>query len=303
MGDGGAWNGWAGTAVPGRRQKHVQEDAPEGDPHPPLALLRPSPDTSLMSPSDEERRYSDREFALILRMASKVPAGPDPAPPQRGLTLPEIREIAMEVGIDPEGVSRAALLLTSVGDAGASRLIGGHPRHRMEHTIAGRVPPEAMNRVIEVARRGLDTQGETREVLGALEWKGSTGTATITVSIVPGEGETTLQASTDRTESLTAIYAGVGLSVTVVIAVTMGKLVFGETGPGIAAAFLSGFPPGLLLARTLWKRSTKKWRERLLHLMDAMAREAEVVVGRSGEEPGAPPNTETGKASTPPGEA
>ena len=53
----------------------------------------------------------------------------------------------------------------------------------------------------------MDTQGEAREVLGALEWKGSTGTATVTVSIVPGEGETTLEASTDRTESLAGLYA------------------------------------------------------------------------------------------------
>jgi hypothetical protein len=273
----------------------------QGDARPRQRALASSlsrPDTSFMTPSDEERRYSDEEFALILRLSSEAPAGPDPAPSQPGLTLAEIREIAGEVGIDPERVSRAAALLSSARDTGVSRVLGGHPRHRLEQSVPGTVPEARLGRVIDVARRALDTQGETREVLGALEWKGATNTTTVSVSVVPREGKTTLQAFTDRTESLAATYAGVGLPVTVVIAVTLGKLVFGETGAGIAAALLSGLPPGMLLARTLWKRSTSKWRERLLHLMDAMVREAEALaeVTRTGEGPGPHPGTGEGSS-------
>jgi hypothetical protein len=250
-----------------------------------------------MTPSDEERRYSDEEFALILRLASETPAGPDPGPPQPGLTLAEIREIAGEVGIDPGRVSKAAALLPSETDPTLVRVLGGRPRHRLQLAVPCRVPPGELRRVMDVARRAMDTQGEAREVLGALEWKGSTGTATVTVSIVPGEGETTLEASTDRTESLAGLYGGVSLGVTMVIAVTLGKLVFGETDAGIAAAFLSGLPPGILLARTLWKRSTRKWRERLIHLMDAMVREAEALAGVRRAEDGSGPDPGTGEGS------
>jgi hypothetical protein len=250
-----------------------------------------------MSPTDEGCRYSDEEFALILRMASEAPGGPDPTPPQPGLTLAEIREIADQVGIDPERVSRAAALLASARDTGGSRLLGGHPRHRLEQSIPGSIPGPQLGRVIDVARRALDTQGETREVLGALEWKGETNAATVSVSVVPREGKTTLQASTDRTETLAAIYAGVGLPVTVVIAVALGKLVFGETGPGVAASFVTGLPPAALLARTLWKRSTRKWRERLLHLLDAMVREAEALAEVTGAEDGSGPDSGTGEGS------
>lgn len=177
-----------------------------------------------MPSSNDERRYSEDEFALVLRMASEVQAGPDPAPPQEGLTLSQIREIAAEVGIEPERVSRAAALLPLAEDSLVSRLIGGQPRHRLEHSVPGVVPAGELGRVIDVARRALSTQGETREVLGALEWKGGKSTASFGVSITPREDETTL------------------------------------------------------IARTLWKRSTKKYRERLLHLMDAMAKEVEAVV-------------------------
>jgi hypothetical protein len=72
-------------------------------------------------------------------MASEVQAGPDPAPPKEGLTLSQIREIAAEVGIEPERVSRAAALLPSADDSLVSRLIGGQPRHRLENSVPGLV--------------------------------------------------------------------------------------------------------------------------------------------------------------------
>jgi hypothetical protein len=255
-----------------------------------------------MSSAADERRYSDEEFALILRTASEVRAGPAPAPPQEGLTLSEIREIAAEVGIDPERVSKAAALLPSVDDATIFGLLGGRPRQRLEHSISGVVPTAGLGGVIDVARRVLDSQGETREVLGALEWKGGTSTSSIVVSVTPRQSDTILQASVDRTEAMAGIYGGVGITVAGVITVVLGKLVFGETGAGIVAALLSGFTPSILLARTLWKRMTKRWQERLLHLMDAMAREAEAAAERTDGEVELPPLLEPGSGSSLPGE-
>ena len=263
----------------------------------PLAFRRAEPDTSVMPPANDERRYSDEEFAVILRTASEVPGGLIPAlppQPQDGLTLSQIQEIASEVGIDPGRVSRAAALLPS-GDASAlMSFLGGQPRHRLEATVPASVPTAALGRIVEVARNATGTQGEAREVLGGLEWKGSTATATFGASITPHEDHTTLHAWTDRTESMAGIYAGAGFGVLGVVALTMGKLVFGETDAGIVAALLSGIPPAFLFARTLWKRSTKKYKLRLIHLMDAMAKEAEGAVegsGASGE--GSSPSEET----------
>jgi len=250
-----------------------------------LALQGAKPDTSFMPPTNDERRYSDREFAVILRTASEAPDGLAPAlppQPQDGLTLSEIKGIAAEVGIDPERVSMAAALLPSGNGSALMRLIGGEPRHRLEATVPGSVPAAALGRVVDVARRTAGTQGETREVLGGLEWTGSTATASFGASVTPGEKETTLQAWTNRTESLAGIYGGVGLPSMGVIALILAKLVFGETDAGIIASLLSGIPPAFLFARTLWKRSTKKYHARLLQLVAAMAKEAEAVADRVG---------------------
>ncbi|MCK5652460.1 MAG: hypothetical protein KAJ42_13825 [Gemmatimonadetes bacterium] len=242
-----------------------------------------------MSPPNDERRYSDEEFALILRTASEVEDSPTPAPalapPQEGLTLPEIQEIAQEVGIDPHRVSRAAMLLSAGETETLVRLAGGPVKYRHEHVIRGELTAEDMIRVIEVARREFETQGESREVMGALEWRGSTGgSSSVSVSLTPRGGETTLQTYVNRTEPLLGVFGGVGLPVAGIIGVTLGKLVFGESDAGIAAAFFSGLAPAMLFARVLWKRSTKKWKERLLRLMDAMAREAEDAARRKEED-------------------
>jgi hypothetical protein len=104
------------------------------------------------------------------------------------------------------------------------------------------------------------------------------------VSISPREDETRLQASYDRTEALAGIYAGVGMAVGGAVALFLAKLVFGETDAGIVASILTGFPAALLAARAVWKRSAKKWRERLFQLMAAMSREAEATTPRALEE-------------------
>jgi len=245
-----------------------------------------------MSPSNDERRFSEDEFALVLRMASEVEEGLDSPPPRlpspEGMTLAEIQEIAVEVGIDPDRVSRAVALLPTRDDSTLVRLVGGHPRQRLEHWVSGEVPAKDLGRLVEVARKTFGVQGETREVLGAVEWKGSNNVTGFSVSATPGEGKTTLHVSTDRTESIMGIYAGAGMGVLGVVAVTMGKLVFGETDAGIVAALLSGIPPAFLVCRTLWKRSTAKWRDRALHLMNALAAEAEAAVENSSVLPGDP---------------
>ncbi|MBT8396794.1 MAG: hypothetical protein HKO65_03050 [Gemmatimonadetes bacterium] len=240
-----------------------------------------------MPRNQDERRYSDEEFAVILRTASETPeALPPTLPPdsQDGLTLSEITEIAQEVGIDPEKVSRAAALLPPSETSALTKLIGGGPRYRMECTAQGAVPTEELRRVVEVARTTTGIQGETREVLGGVEWTGSTGTTGYGVSVTPRGDETHLQASANHTEVMAGIYGGVGMGVMGAISLTLAKLVFGESDAGIIASILSGAPAGFLVARTVWTRSAKRYRRRLLHLLDLMRREAEDAVEDAGSE-------------------
>jgi hypothetical protein len=228
-----------------------------------------------------ERRYTEEEFAAILRAASEVSDGPTstgaPMVRRSGLTLSEIQEIAAEVGIEPGRVSRAAALLPEEASSSLMKLVGGGPRYRMESTFSGLVPTNELGRIIEVARRAAGTPGETREVLGGLEWTGSTGTTGYGASVTPQGGRTQLQVWANHTEIMAGIYGGVGMGTLGVVAFTLAKLVFGDSDAGILASLLSGIPPGFLFARTVWKRAARKYRERLHDLLETMRREAEAV--------------------------
>ena len=62
----------------------------------------------------KKKRYSEEEFALILRKATEIQVSsgnPSARTSTGGFTLQEIQSIATEAGIDAEAVTRAASLL------------------------------------------------------------------------------------------------------------------------------------------------------------------------------------------------
>ena len=146
------------------------------------------------------RRYSEEEFALILRKASEIQAsgGSQPAGAGTGgLTLEEIRSIATEAGIDPEAVTRAASILGALGwkEKGglAAAIFGGPSKFYLDCEIPGRLPPEEMGRILEQIRRAAKHQGEASEVLGGVEWKTVGELSAINVNISPRGDSTSIQ--------------------------------------------------------------------------------------------------------------
>jgi DNA-binding transcriptional MerR regulator len=206
------------------------------------------------------RRYSEEEFALILRKASEIqdpPGGGSRRSRGHGLTLEEIQSIAREAGIDPQAVSRAAALLGSAewGEKGglAGRIFGGPGTYHLSFQVPGRLPPEEYRAILELIRRTLEHQGEVAEVLGGVEWKTVGEVSAINVNISPHGGSTSIQIVGDR---------------------------------GAAGALTFIFP--ILFARTLFVTQGKKFRRRLARLMDALsgAVEAAALPPGDGPDPG-----------------
>ena len=121
----------------------------------------------------KKRRYSEEEFALILRKASEIQVSngnQSAITGTGGLTLEEIRSIATEAGINPEAVTRAASILGALEweerEGLAAAIFGGPSAFHLDCEIPGRLPPEEMGRVLEQIRRAAEHQGEASEVLG-----------------------------------------------------------------------------------------------------------------------------------------
>jgi hypothetical protein len=221
-----------------------------------------------MATNEEDRRYSEEEFALILKRAieldSRAPSLPQRAPappvlPPGGLTLAEIQDIAVEVGVDPGRVVEAADQLVAPKWSPLAKLFGGPAKMSSQRSLARLVPPEEMSRLLDVPRALLKTDGESHEVLGGVEWKNTSKLTPVSVRISPeGEGARLHVAVERGGEAFLSHYVPMlwGLGVA---GITIGVLDPASTG-AIVGIIAAGLGSGYAAARTIWVKSTKKWR-------------------------------------------
>lgn len=231
----------------------------------------------------KKRKYSDEEFALILRKASELqetPGGKRRGREVSGLTLEEIQSIAKEAGIDPLAVTRAAALLGAMEPeerSGIASAIFGLPgRFHLDFQVEGRLPPEELGRILEVIRREADHQGETSEVLGGVEWKTVAQLSAIHVNISPRGDSTSVQIVGDRSGAgaLTFTFPIAGAAILVG---ALGAAFEPTTVTGIVSLVGGILGSGFLVARTLWVSMGKRFQRKLSRLTEALSMEVERV--------------------------
>lgn len=237
-----------------------------------------------------KRRYSEEEFALILRKASEIQEAPGEGTGRlggQGLTLEEIQSIAREAGIDPHAVSRAAALLGSKEwkekKGLADAIFGGPGTYHLDFEVQGRLPQEDYGRLLELIRRTLEHQGEASEVLGGVEWKTVGQLSAVNVNISPRGDSTSVQIVGDRSGAgaVTFTFSMAGAAILVG---ALGGTLQPDTAVGIVGLVGGLLGGGFVFARTLWVSSGKKFNRRLGRLMDALSG----AVERSALPPGPP---------------
>jgi hypothetical protein len=224
-----------------------------------------------MSKNQHERRYSDHEFALVLRKVSELQRDrPGAMAKGEGLTLEEMQQIAAEAGLDPQLVAQAVALLPAHGPSLAARIFGGPSKFRMVRSVPGHVEEEELGRFVETIRDVLEQQGEARQLLGALEWSTTTNPTRVSVNVSPREDETRLEVVADRGGTAFLSYFG-SLFVGLIAASAVGGGLGLESVAGVAGAFLSGIGITLATGRTIFKAGSRKWSETVPRLLDALA--------------------------------
>jgi hypothetical protein len=237
-----------------------------------------------MSDPKDERRYSDQEFALILREASELKkVHAERRGSREGLTLNQMREIAQEAGIDPDLVARAAALVPEHKLSLAARIFGGPEKYRMVARVPGEVPEEEMGRIVETIREVLRHQGVANKVLDTLEWKTVGETSAVCVNVSARDGETRLEVTVDRSGSgvLTYIFPTMaGILGTVILA----SIFQPTTVIDIATILIATFGSAGIIARSIFSAGTDKWDELVPRLMNALSSTAETVALVPSEE-------------------
>jgi hypothetical protein len=218
--------------------------------------------------SEEDRRYSENEFALILRKAFELEERRTGGERGDGLTLQEIQAVAAEMGLDPASVGRAAALLPTANEGALVRVFGGPSLYQMAYTATGEVSRDGLSRVVEAIRRVTGHQGKVTEVLGSLEWETVGELSQIHVTVTPLEGQTTVSVLANRelegalTYFLSGVVGLVGMGI--IGAITEPTSVIAITS--LVAGCLGG---AFLTSRTIFKSTTKSFRLKLRDLISA----------------------------------
>lgn len=223
----------------------------------------------------ENRRYTEQEFAIILRKAMELEERAPFAPGRaEGMTLEEIQAVAREVGVDPALVSRAATLLTREEGAEEERVLRGTMKAARTLRTSRVLSPDDMSRVVSAIRRRLAAQGEVAQELTGVTWK-SVGDVTQTfVTLRPDEAGTEIQLRLDRSAAFILTWF-LPVAAFLAAAGALGNAMAPEGLLGGFLYFLTFLAGGLATGQMLWIQNSHLATERFKELAEAVAAEVE----------------------------
>jgi hypothetical protein len=226
--------------------------------------------------ADDRRVYSDEEFALILRKAAELASRPEsPGASPAGLTLTEMKSAAAQAGLDPALVERAARLVAATSAVSPLEgLTGGPLRHHHEARFPVALDEHRAALLLSAVRisgalAGSQDVGHSGSM--GMAWHDGGESEALGITARPGEDGTVVSVDLDRRGTLTqvAVFSGVGMFLALLFA---GSALYPEDPAlGIGAA-IAGVVGPLAIARGYWASSTRKARERIGVVMDAIER-------------------------------
>ena len=226
-------------------------------------------DTSPAESTFSDRRYSDEEFALILRKAGELQQQPG-KDGTGGLTLADMKSVAGEVGIDADLIERAASLLPqAAADSGIARALGGPLKHLRDRSVPHALTDDQIAKLVPVIRDATQQFGVIADDPSGLAWHSGTEPSQIWVTATREGDSTRIRVTSDRTGSL-AMTGGFSLLGVGVATVVTAALVDPDSTLVTLTIAAGGLAGGLTLARTLWATTTRSVRAKIDAVVDGM---------------------------------
>jgi hypothetical protein len=222
------------------------------------------------------RRYSDQEVKRLLDRATDLQREVGGA---EGLTLRELEEIALEAGIDPQLLRRAATELESRSEGPSSRwsaVMGASPTILFERTVPAELSVPGLESIVVEIQRAAGVLGQPSLVGNTLTWRSRTpnNTRSLQIVVASRKGETYIRVEEELNQLAGSLFGGLmgGVGCGVGFGVGMG-VGFGVLG---SALFAFTFPAGAvavsyLAARTAFSSTARARRQALQALVERLA--------------------------------
>lgn len=235
--------------------------------------------------SDQSRRFTDREVALVLRRASEIEdtQGTEGA---AGLSLEELQDIGREVGISADAIARAAASLGRSGVVPAA-LAGAPLVRKAVHAVQGRLNEEALGALIRHVDERADSAGSISQALGSVRWTASDRFRSMQVSITPAGAETRIQVVEKATPRFRHVVQLLPAAWGVMLAAPLAGAL-GTPGAGIVALLAAGGLVGGAIGRGVWSLLSSQSEARVSRLAAELSAEAFDAARRGLVEEGAP---------------
>jgi hypothetical protein len=210
------------------------------------------------------RLYTDDEVALILREAAQsadTPAGLRAG--TSGLSLEQIKAAAAEAGLDPSDVERATLRLAQREPPSfLERVLGGPRRHRDAIHLPVAMNEKTSTRLLSAVRAAAEVPGEGRADASGFAWNASLGGLSVTAH-EDAQG-TRVQVIVERGPMF---FQTMFWSQAVIV-----MLFWAAVDNGLAELLVAATLAicTVAAARAYWKSSTRRVRERIAALLEAV---------------------------------
>jgi len=235
----------------------------------------------------DDRSYDDRQVAKILRRATELQSrGPEVPGKTSGFSLADLEEIALEAGIDPTNIRRAAEDLES-GQLGASdwSIVFGAPLTlRVERDVQGEMSDFMFDEfLVEIQNAGIG-HGQPSVVGNTLTWRsgGAQNVSSLQVTVSARDGRTEIRAEERRHQAAGGLFGGivggggVGLGIG-----TIPLAIEALNSPALAVVLpiaVLGIAYGV--ARTIFGKTGKQKKAKLTRLVDKIAERCRVEISR-----------------------
>ena len=243
------------------------------------------------------RLYGDTEVGKILDRATELQREiPARSAGGGGLSLAELEDIALEAGIDPQHLRRAAMELET-GDLGASAssmLLGDQLTLVREAIIPGEIPDSGFERVVGAVQHTAYEYGQPSLMGRTLTWQAENPNKTRSVLLVVSarDGETHIRIEERLHQfagglfggTVAGVGGGIGLGVGVPVGLSLGSALLATLFPlGVVGLSYMG-------CREIYRAVVRKRRRVISEMMERVTSEVTACIASATledpEEPG-----------------
>ncbi|NNE47941.1 MAG: hypothetical protein HKN37_14920 [Rhodothermales bacterium] len=228
-----------------------------------------------------KRVYTESEFSAVLKRAAELQRieGVDDSP---GLYLEELQEIAVDVGIDPDHVKRAAFELDEAEPEKGDYWLGGPTDIDLEWIVEGEMSDEKWEDALGEIRRAFSAEGEIRREGRTRDWvhRDQMG-GRVHVSMSPARNQTRIRISYGMKEWLWlyVVFLSIGIAPVAVQYALLNLSAWLETGIAVFV-MMAFYMVGWLSFRTFTHKQDSKARKLLARLDNLLAEAGTDTVDR-----------------------